>query len=135
MFIEKEYKLEKWSKWDDEVGKAIEDFIEIHSISPNGLSANHWTHSQIDFIANISAIREHTFKFNPETKAYDIPYSADEKIEVSRFGSPDWDFEVRFCYNPYLKDKEFTLFFTDEEDDDDDEVTNPINTPILIETY
>ena len=137
MFLEKSFKLKLWSEWDDEVAAATEEFTKEYVFSPNGLVANSWTFSQIDFITTISEMREHTFRYNPKTKQYDVPYDKDETVEVSSFACPDGKFDMLFYFDKELKDKEYKLFFSDEEDDDDDESETPvpIDNPVLVEVF
>ena len=134
MHIEKSYRINLWSEWDDEVGNAVYDFFEEYGMMPNSLVANPWTISQFEYITSISDLRKNTFMYDPQTKEYAIPLGKDEAIEISGFSAHDGEFNLEFYFTESFGDKEFALFFTDEVDDDeDDETTSPIDEPILIQ--
>ncbi len=54
MKFEKDYKIEKWTKWNSFLNDSIGDFYNSFSIYPNILEANGHTHSQIDFLTTTS---------------------------------------------------------------------------------
>ena len=131
MHIEKCYRINLWSEWDDEVGNAVFDFFEEYGMMPNSLVANPWTISQFEFITGISDLRKNTFMYDPKTKEYAIPLGKDEPVEISRFSAHDDSFDLEFYFNESFTDKEFALFFTDE--DGDEEILSPVDEPVLIQ--
>ncbi len=138
MYLEKSFKLKLWSKWDDEVADASKEFIKEYAVSPNRFMANPWSLSQIEFVTEISKMREYTFKYDPVSKEYNIPYKEDESIHINWFSCPDGTFELEFYYDQEMKDKEFKIIFCDEEEDDDDdesETPAPVDNPVLVEVF
>ena len=134
MHIEKSYRINLWSEWDNEVDNAVYHFFEEYGMMPNSLVANPWTISQFEYITSISDLRKNTFKYDPKTKEYAIPLGKDEPIEITGFNAYDGECNLEFYLSESFANKEFALFFTDEADDDDDaETLSPSDEPVLIQ--
>lgn len=121
MIFTKDYKIDLWSKWNEFVSAAIDDFIITFNHRPEILIANVHTHSQIDFIVNIKPDdRKKVLKENTETGEIIRPAREDD-IVIDEFTYADC--ELTFCVNDELEDKYFRLVY---DDDNEFETENPI---------
>jgi hypothetical protein len=115
MKFEKKYKFETWNNWNDIIHTSSLDFYTQFHFYPNYLLANFHTFSQIDFIANI----------RPDMKAnvikHNEPVEPDEEIGIGLFTDKVCGFELQFCYEDEMSDKEFILIYDDEPDEDEED--------------
>ncbi len=135
----KEYKFKTWTKWDECIDKAIDDFYNKFNISPNYLEANEHTFSQIDFVTNLQKeIKHENIYFINEKSGEKNHAHEEEDIEIGSYLTDET--EVFFCYNNELIDKQFVLGFDiddDEDDDNDDDninVIDPVDKGVLVES-
>ena len=126
MKFEKQYKFETWNEWDHIIHISAEDFFNQFHFYPNYLLGNQHTFSQIDFIANMRPDMD-IYKVEELTgKEYVV--EKEKQTGIGIFTDKQCGFEIQFCIEEELADKEFNLIYDDEPDEDDEDV--PIeNTP------
>ena len=47
------FHIGKWTEWDNDIAKAISEFVELNDIAPNYLVASRHSYDQIEFVINI----------------------------------------------------------------------------------
>ena len=126
MKFEKQYKFETWNEWNHIIHFSAKDFFEQFHFYPNYLLANHYTFSQIDFIANIRP--DINVYETDESTGKDYLMDKEKGIGIGTFTDKDCGFEIQFCYDDEMTDEDFNLIYDDEPDEDDETVPTE-NTP------
>jgi hypothetical protein len=127
-----EWEFRKWTKWQESISEAVEQYILDYGVYPNAFIANSHTLSQINFlINNIPGGKKEVYRRDEKTYKK-IPVDENEEIELA--GLENNLYTLRFGYNENVKDKEFMLFYQDhpdlDDDDDDDDENNNDKTPV-----
>ena len=130
MKIEKTYTIEegKWTKWNDTLADAIDDFHIVYTLYPNILQANDYTFSQIDFLVNIIPDeRQKVVKVDDVKGTMSIPNKT-ENIALQSFNYCDLA-DIDCAVDNQLTDKEFRLVYDDEPEWDEQEMPEdcPVN--------
>ena len=112
MKFEKKYLFKTWNDWNHAIAFSSEDFYSQFHYYPNYLLANDYTLSQIDFIASIR------------------PDISPNKI--GSFSNEEKGYDISFCIENELLNKEFTLVFDDEADKDAPIVNLPKSYPVRV---
>lgn len=114
MKFEKDYKIEKWTKWNSFLNDSIGDFYNSFSIYPNILEANGHTHSQIDFLTNVIPEEKERLRMKDKLTDKFIKPQQDDEVKISSFvtGTVELDFAV----DEKLDDRVLRLVYDSEPD-------------------
>ena len=136
-----EWEFFKWTKWQQSISEAVEEYILEYGVYPNVLIANSHTLSQINFlINNIPGGKKEVYRRDEKTYKK-IPVDETEEIELAALENENYT--IHFAFNEKIKDKDFMLFYKDHpdiDDDDDDDDSNkkapvsptPVSDKILV---
>lgn len=118
--FQKNYNIENWSHWKQDIHKAVELFAEEFSVYPNILQTNGHTGSQFDSIVNLDE-NERLNVVNSKTAKSP---SAGEEVILDAFSGANYVLE--FALDDHLPDLGIRLIFDDEPEWEND---IPDNTP------